>query len=219
MGLGQLLHHNSEPGTAGLTMDHGGGYEVFAALLFGGRRGRVYRRLVELSGTRAGDRVLDVGCGTGYLTRQLAEIAEVGSVVGVDPSTRVIARAARLNKNPNCSYVVGVAESLGAEGDSFDVVASCLMLHHLPENLRSTALGEMLRVLRPGGRLLIGEFRPPENAMGLHLIGALVSPLMQHNPIDLLEPMVADAGFEQVRSGDLHPWIRYVSAVKPVSAR
>ncbi|WP_433709318.1 class I SAM-dependent methyltransferase [Nocardia sp. CA-084685] len=213
MRLGHLMHHNPNPGTAGLTIDHGRSYDVFGAVLFGGRRGRVYRRLAELSGARPGDRVLDIGCGTGYLTRRLASVA--ATVVGLDPSAAVLERARRITVEPNCTYAVGVAESLTAEDDSFDVVANCLMLHHLPEDLRATALREMRRVLRPGGRLLIGEFRPPANPIGRHLVGALTGPAMEHNPIHLLEPMIADSGFGQITSGDLHPWIRYVTAIKP----
>jgi ubiquinone/menaquinone biosynthesis C-methylase UbiE len=148
------------------------------------------------------------------LTRRLAAIVGSGTMVGVDPSAAVLDRARRITKEPNCTYTVGVAESLSAEDNSFDVVANCLMLHHLPENLCATALAEMRRVLRPGGRLLIGEFRPPANPIGRHLVGALTGPAMEHNPIHLLAPMVA-AGFEEVDSGDLHPWIRYVTAVKP----
>ncbi|WP_327098904.1 class I SAM-dependent methyltransferase [Nocardia vinacea] len=213
MGLGHLMHHNPNPGTAGLTIDHGRSYDVFGAVFFGGRRGRVYRRLAELSGARPGDRVLDIGCGTGYLTRRLASVA--ATVVGLDPSAAVLERARRITAEPNCTYTVGVAESLTADDDSFDVVVNCLMLHHLPEDLRATALTEMRRVLRPGGRLLIGEFRPPANPIGRHLVGALTGPAMEHNPIHLLEAMIADAGFGQITSGDLHPWIRYVTAVKP----
>ncbi|MFI6953370.1 class I SAM-dependent methyltransferase [Nocardia sp. NPDC050408] len=213
MGLGHLMHHNPNPGTAGLTIDHGRSYDVFGAVFFGGRRGRVYRRLAELSGAGPGDRALDIGCGTGYLTRRLASVA--ATVVGLDPSAAVLERARRITAEPNCTYTVGVAESLTAEDDSFDVVANCLMLHHLPEDLRATALTEMRRVLRPGGRLLIGEFRPPANPIGRHLVGALTGPAMEHNPIHLLEPLIADAGFEQITSGDLHPWIRYVTAIKP----
>ncbi|MEV6325623.1 methyltransferase domain-containing protein [Nocardia sp. NPDC051787] len=215
MGLGHLMHSNPHPGTEGLTIDHGGSYDVFGAVFFGGRRNRTYRRLAALSGAKPGDRILDIGCGTGYLTRRLAEIADSGSVVGLDPSAAVLERARKLTPATNCTYTVGVAESLSAADDSFDVVANCLMLHHLPEDLRPRALAEMRRVLRPGGRLLIGEFRPPTNSVGRHLVEAITGPAMAHNPIDLLEPMVSKAGFEGVNSGDLRPWIRYVTAVKP----
>jgi hypothetical protein len=40
---------------------------------------------------------------------------------------------------------------------------------------------------------------------------------MQHNPLHLLEPMINDAGFQQINSGDLNPWIRYAHAVKPTT--
>ncbi|MGY4101555.1 class I SAM-dependent methyltransferase [Nocardia sp. R16R-3T] len=218
MGLGHLLHHNPDQGTTGLTIDHGGGYDVFGAVFFGGRRDRVYRRLAELSGAEPGDRVLDIGCGTGHLSRRLAAAIGSGTVLGIDPSAAVLDRARKTTKEPNCTYTVGVAESLTAHGNSFDVVANCLMLHHLPEDLRPTALAEMRRVLRPGGRLLIGEFRPPANHVARHVVGILTGPAMEHNPIHLLEPAVAAAGFEQVASGDLHPWIRYITAIKPGTA-
>lgn len=219
MGLGHLMHHTPNPDTAGLTIDHGGTYDVFGAVFFGGRRDRIYRRLAELSGARPSDRVLDIGCGTGYLTRRLAAVADAGTVVGVDASAAVLERARKITTERNCTYSVGVAESLPGEDSSFDVVTNCLMLHHLPEDVRATALEEMWRVLRPGGRLLIGEFRPPANPLGRHLVGALTGPSMRHNPIHLLEPMVAEAGFEQIGSGDLHPWIRYITALKPGATR
>ncbi|MFC4126242.1 class I SAM-dependent methyltransferase [Nocardia rhizosphaerae] len=218
MGLGHLLHHNSTPGTPGLTIDHGGSYDAFGAVFFGGRRDRVYRRLAELSGAKPGDQVLDIGCGTGYLTRRMAALVGTGTVVGLDPSAIVLDRARRITGEPNCTYTVGVAESLSAEDDSFDVVDNCLMLHHLPHELRATALAEMRRVLRPGGRLLIGEFRPPANPIGRHLVRVLTGPAMAHNPIDELAPMVTHAGFERVGSTDMHPWIRCVTAAKPGAA-
>jgi ubiquinone/menaquinone biosynthesis C-methylase UbiE len=89
------------------------------------------------------------------------------------------------------------------------------MMHHLPEELRTQAIGEMFRVLRSGGSLLIAEFRPPSSRIGRQVIRAMHSPVMADNPIDLLAPMVRDAGFNPVRSGDLRPWICYVKAQKP----
>jgi SAM-dependent methyltransferase len=74
------------------------------------------------------------------------------------------------------------------------------------------ALGEMYRVTRPGGSLMIAEFRPPQGHLARHLVGALTSPAMARNPLHLLEPMIAGAGFGVTGRGDLRPWIHWVRA-------
>jgi ubiquinone/menaquinone biosynthesis C-methylase UbiE len=202
---------------AGATHLHVGRvHDLFAVAFFFGRRGRVYRQLAVLSGARAGDRVLDVGCGDGYLTRIMAvAVGPGGAAHGVDPSSEAIDRARRITHVPNCSYAEGMAQALDAPEASYDVVVTSLMIHHLPASGPAEAIAEMSRVLRPGGRLLIAEFRPPTSPVLRRLIRAFVSPAMQHNPIHELEPMVRDTGFEQVDRGDLHPWIHYVRGLKP----
>ncbi|MBA3267998.1 MAG: methyltransferase domain-containing protein [Acidimicrobiia bacterium] len=117
----------------------------------------------------------------------------------------------------NCSFSEGVAEALDAPDDSFDVVVSSLMVHHLPDALRTRAI-EMFRVVRPGGSVLVAEFRPPRSRLGRYLISPLASTAMRHNPIHLLGPMLQDAGFRQAQRGDLHPWVHYVRAAKPTPA-
>lgn len=197
-------------------MGHGRVYDALAHLVFGGRRSRVYARLAALSGTRPGDHVLDVGCGTGVLTRAVARCAAPGgSVIGVDPSEEALARARRTTRLDNCTFQAGSAEALDLPDTDYDIVVSSLMIHHLPDQDRARALAEMSRVLRPGGRILIAEFRPPSNPIVKRLIRPVVSPAMKTNPIHLLEPMLTATGFDQVTSGDLRPWIRFVGAVKP----
>jgi len=218
--------HDSESGhgnaeTAGLTLEHGGRYETFTNLFFAGRRATVFDRLASLSGARPGDRVLDVGCGTGYLTRRLARIvlpegaaAVAPAVTGVDASAGMLAQARRLSPS-SCAYVVGAAEALEFEEGSFDVVTSSLMLHHLPPELRGQALREMHRVLRPGGRLLVGEFRPPRSRLGRRLVAAVTDPLMLEDQRVTLPGLIRAAGFAGLELGDLHPWVTYVRAVRP----
>lgn len=93
----------------------------------------------------------------------------------------------------------------------------CLVLHHLPEELRPVALSGMCRVLRPGGRLLVVEFRPPTSRIGRHLVHVGIGHTMAYNRVDLLDGLVTDAGFEVEGSGDVRPWLRYVQAVRPMT--
>jgi ubiquinone/menaquinone biosynthesis C-methylase UbiE len=194
-------------------------YEPFAAVFFGGRRRRVFTQLAAASGAHPGDRVLDVGCGSGYFTRVMAEAVAPGGIAqGVDPSGEAIAQAKSLTHLANCTFSDGVAEALAAPDGSYDVVVSSLTIHHLPEALRPQAIGEIFRVLRPGGSVLVADSRPPATRIGRRLMRRH-SPAMANNPVDLIEKMVLDAGFEQLRSGDLRPWIHYVQALKPAGSR
>jgi ubiquinone/menaquinone biosynthesis C-methylase UbiE len=98
-------------------------------------------------------------------------VAPTGTVLGVDPSWDSIVRARRLTSLANCTFLEGIAEALEAPQGSYDVVVSSLMIHHLPETLRSQAIREIFRVLRPGGGVLIAEYRPPRRRIGRFLIG------------------------------------------------
>ncbi|MEU1198258.1 methyltransferase domain-containing protein [Streptomyces sp. NPDC005813] len=221
MPLGHLMQGKPRTDTPGITIAAPRAYELFGAVCFVGRRRRAFARLAALSGARPGDRVLDVGCGTGHLTRHMAaRVGPEGAVTGVDPSPPVLAYARRKRvrgRAAPCTYREGVAERLDFPDASFDTVVTSLMLHHLPADPRLVALREMCRVLRPGGRLLVVEFRPPRSRVGRHLVHGASSPAMAHNRVDLLDGLVADAGFDVRGSGDVRPWLCYVRAGRPVA--
>jgi ubiquinone/menaquinone biosynthesis C-methylase UbiE len=174
-------------------------------IAFGGRRRPVYRRLVAASGARPGDRVLDIGCNGGYLARLLAAaVAPGGQVAGVDPSPPAIAYAIR-RAPANATFTVGVAQDITWPDGTFDVVTSTLAVHHIPEPDRAAAFAEMFRVIRPGGTLLIADFRPSRWHRGPH-------GLRHAQAIDLA-PLAEAAGFRVEAHGDL-PMLRYIRAVR-----
>jgi SAM-dependent methyltransferase len=111
---------------------------------------------LELVGVAAGIQVLDVGCGSGAVARDVARrVGPTGWVVGLDPSQALLAVAAELVERDGLAGSVdlrlGDARSLPFPDAAFDVVLAVTTLAHLPEAER--AIPELVRVARPGGRV------------------------------------------------------------------
>jgi SAM-dependent methyltransferase len=116
------------------------------------------RALVHAAlGAQRGDRVIDVGCGPGFYVRELLEkVGPEGSVVGVDVSRDVLAvGATRVEGHPNVEFHEGGATALPVADEGFDRAVSVQVLEYVSDV--PAALGEMYRVLRPGGRLVIWD--------------------------------------------------------------
>jgi ubiquinone/menaquinone biosynthesis C-methylase UbiE len=200
-------------GEEGATLDRVRLNEIVTQLAFGGRRRRVYARIAALSGARPGDRVLDIGCGGGYLARLLAAaVTPGGRVTGIDPSGPAVSYARRRAPG-NCSFAVGVAQDLDLPDRTFDVVTSTLAVHHVPEAARPDAFGEMYRVLRPGGVLLVADFRPSGRRRTLHSRASA----KRHGSAVPLDELVTAARFRIEARGEL-PLLRYARAVRPDDA-
>ena len=186
--------------------------EAVSQVAFAGRRGRTYRRIVSLAGVQPGDSVLDVGCSSGYLARKLAAVAGPdGHVTGVDPSQAAIAYAQR-RALPATTFTVGVAQDLPLPDSAFDAVTCTLAMHHVPARKREAAFGEMYRVTRPGGRLLVADFDPSRRPFPLHPGGRRMRRAAA--TVGPLEELAAAAGYRVESSGRL-PLLRYVAAVRP----
>ncbi|BAH55800.1 MULTISPECIES: class I SAM-dependent methyltransferase [Rhodococcus] len=218
MGLGARLlgdHRGHADDASGGLIRRARLYELVSAAAFLGRRRRVFDRLVSLSGAGPGDRVLDVGCGTGYFATRLAAAIEPGGrAQGIDPSSPMIDYATGRRGTAHTTFSVAAAERLPFPDNSFDVVTSTLVIHHIAPNARAAAAREMARVLRPGGRVLIADFRPPTNPVANHLIGALAGHAMQHTPIDDFAALLDRAGLHTTATGEQKPWLRYLQADK-----
>jgi SAM-dependent methyltransferase len=159
---------------------------------------------------QAGMSLLDIGCGPGTITTDLARLVAPGQVVGLDASVDVVARAqahAAASAGPaTLRFEVGDLFALSYDDASFDVVHAHQVLQHLVEPV--AALVEMRRVLRPGGTLAVrdadyGGFRWAPDDARLHRWLELYLAVTGHNGHDALIGssllgLAHAAGFEEV---------------------
>jgi ubiquinone/menaquinone biosynthesis C-methylase UbiE len=156
-----------------------------------------------LSQIKVGDRVLDVGCGSGRLTLAAQGwVGENGEAFGIDPSPEMIevARQNAKRAGSKAKFERGLAESLPFPDGSFDVVLNRLMLHHLPEDLKQRGLAEMRRVLKPGGICLVVDFEPPKSGLLRLIVENHMTP-MAHVDVRNYVPLLAAAGFSEIVTG------------------
>ncbi|MEH6635268.1 MAG: bifunctional demethylmenaquinone methyltransferase/2-methoxy-6-polyprenyl-1,4-benzoquinol methylase UbiE [Halioglobus sp.] len=197
-------------------------YDLMNDLMSGGIH-RIWKRFtIELSGVRKGNSVLDIAGGTGDLAARFADIVgPEGRVVlaDINESMLQVGRDKLLDngRQANLEFVQADAQYLPFPDDSFDCITIAFGLRNVTD--KDTALRSMLRVLKPGGRLLVLEFSKPENQLLskaydtysfrlLPLMGRLVAndadsyqylaeSIRMHPDQDTLKTMMEDAGFER----------------------
>ena len=106
------------------------------------------------------EKILDVGCGGGWLVRELASRAPKGRVVGMDISDEMLAHARGASANaPNAEFILGSVDAIPRESNSFDKVISVESSYYWPDP--AAGVREIFRVLRPGGSacILINYYR------------------------------------------------------------
>jgi ubiquinone/menaquinone biosynthesis C-methylase UbiE len=206
-------HHHSSTGetsakeTKGLILNRGWRYDLeiwFSdTFVFRGQMRELRQRTATMAQLQPGETVLDVGCGTGTLAIEMARrVGRAGRVAGVDPGTQQIARARvkAARRHLPIDFQIGVIEHLAFPDQSFDVVFSTLMMHHLPAGLKRQGLAEIARVLKPGGRLVIADFTHRSDRQGqaarFHAGGSSIQDLVA---------LIKDAGFEHRETVEMRP--------------
>ena len=144
--------------------------------------GEAFRaKVVDEASLKPGESILDCGCGTGRLAFVAKRrVGREGLVRGIDLSRDqlAIAKENAQGEGLDIEFIEGSIDELPFPDDSFDAIFSTLMLHHVPRGVKTAAFGEMRRVLRPGGRIVIVDFGPPKNFWGRLLFSPLMLALM-----------------------------------------
>jgi len=131
-------------------------------------------RIAAAAHLASGQRVLDVACGTGVLAREAARwVAPGGMAVGLDRNEGMLAVARR--HGPDVTWKLGVAEALPFADASFDAVVSQFGLMFFEDRVK--ALGEMWRVLKPGGRMAVAVWDALETSPGYAAVVVLLDRL------------------------------------------
>lgn len=195
------MHHDSAktPQTAGRVLHGARWYDLFSRVVSLGRDKASREKLVELAAPAPGEKVLDVGCGTGTLALALESSVGTGEVHGIDASPEMIevAKEKAAKTGSDIDFRVALVEEIPFPDATFDLVTSSLMLHHLPDDLKRTGLGEIRRVLKPGGRFMATDFATHSHSPHGHLF-SIFGHSRGESMVDELMPMLKDAGFSEV---------------------
>ena len=169
----------------------------------------IKRRVLARAEIARGEDVLDVGCGTGTLAVAAARGAAGVQVTGLDADAAILARARKraAEAGLDIRFDEGTSTALPYPDESFDVVLSTLMFHHLPDDAKGETADELARVLRPGGRLVVADPGRPQDP--LMRIAVLVTVQLLDgfattalNVRGGLPDVLAGAGFREVSPRD-----------------
>lgn len=158
------------PLTRGRTLNHVAAvYDVLSPLMLFGQEKRMSRPCLAYLQNRRICSVLDIGCGTGTLTIEIARLLAKrgGRVNGIDAASKMIDVASRKALGlSNVRFDTATAETLPFPDASFDQILSTFFFHHIDLELKVRALDEAFRVLKPGGIFIIIDVDTPTNLFG-----------------------------------------------------
>jgi ubiquinone/menaquinone biosynthesis C-methylase UbiE len=214
------MHHKTAdaPKTAGRVIHWARWYDLFGRVISFGQDKAIREKLIELAAPAPGEKVLDVGCGTGTLAIAIKPRVGAGEVHGIDASPEMIqvAKEKSAKDGSDIDFRGALIEAIPFPDASFDLVTSSLMLHHLPDNLKAKGFLQIRRVLKPGGRFMAMDFAAHSHSRLGHLL-SIFGHSRGESMVDKLTPMLKDAGFSGVEViPTRHKNFAFIRALQPL---
>jgi len=126
----------------------------------------IYKNSLALIDLKKGDSLLDIGCGRGKILHELESAQGGFKLFGIDSEPEKIEIAKSFNSSSKISFKIAYASDLPYTNGSMDWIISTLSFHHMSAEEKGKAIGEIARVLKPGGKLLITDFGRPKGFFG-----------------------------------------------------
>jgi ubiquinone/menaquinone biosynthesis C-methylase UbiE len=204
-----MLNHfhgkSTQPRAAGSMQGWGSHYDALVGVLSLGQERKLRQATLALARIQPGDKILEVGCGTGTLSLAArAQAGATGQVTGIDIADDMIetARQKARKAGLEVQFQLGRVEEIPFPEGQFDLVLSSLMLHHIHgDEAKQQGIREIWRVLKPGGRLLIVDVAPPANPHLRGLASLVVGREMLAHSLPEFIPMLERAGFVEIQTG------------------
>jgi len=179
-----------------------------------------HRRLLEQAAVQPGQRVLEIGCGTGNLTILAKRLNPSAEVFGIDPDPKALDRAGKKAHRAGLliEFRQAFTEQLPYPDASFDRILSAFMLHHIQPEGKLPALREVYRVVKPGGSLELVDFQERDHSRRRHF-AIVPHPHKETRFHTMIPHLMQEAGFanptEVGHKNMILGRIAYYSAIKP----
>lgn len=199
-----------------------GSYDSYMRKMTLGREKALREMTINLAQVKPGDRVLEVGCGTGTLTLAAKRQAgPTGQVYGIDiiPGMIEISKQKAEQSNLDVTFQLGSIDDIPFPENTFDVVMCSFMIFHMSDAVRNKGIAEIYRVLKPQGKLMVLDVALPVKPFSRALLKVILGFILKHDLKELIPPM-EEAGFSNIEVAQAKyrllgfPILLYVRGIK-----